>query len=235
LRYSRWRRLPIGLFRSGERKPIGGDEELQPLSIYVPGRVLDQAEALANAFRSPSIQAFCERLLPEALNMVQAQVRLASSEQTRAVLEAIDALDHGLLARLMPAGAIEESRGPFEAEEVEEPLPEIRVTIGGAEDLSPSPFEARVTRVEARADRSLLEELVAEGRAGRVEAGDVDRLLLLIGRLEEAWQESLTIDRQAALALGRMKAVIARAPHSGALVELDQAIDRLLDGGDDES
>jgi hypothetical protein len=232
LRYSRWRRLPAGLFRSGERKPIGGDEELQPLSIYVPGRVLDQAESLANVFRSPSIQAFCERLLPEALSMVQAQVRLASSEQTRAVLEAIDALDHGLLARLMPAGAIE---GPVEAEEVEEPMPEIRVTIGVDPPESPSRYEARVTWAQAQADQSLLDELVAEGQAGRVEAGDVDRLLTLMGRLEEAWQDSLTIDRQAALALARIKAAVARSPRTGEVDQLDHAIDRLLDGGNDEA
>lgn len=61
-RYSRWRRLP-GLYRLGEDK--GPDPNLEPqrLTLYLPGTILDGAEAQAKKAGIETIQEYCTDLL----------------------------------------------------------------------------------------------------------------------------------------------------------------------------
>ena len=45
-RFSRWRRLP-GVFRTGDHRPTDSGTDLDRIILYVPARILDLAEALA--------------------------------------------------------------------------------------------------------------------------------------------------------------------------------------------
>lgn len=92
LRFSRWRRLPQGLHRSGERRGPGPNDDLARLSVYLPGHVLDQAQELATHAGVESVQTYCERLLLEAIAVAAAKQRLAGSEAARNVLASIEAL-----------------------------------------------------------------------------------------------------------------------------------------------
>ena len=52
-RFSRWRRLP-GVFRTGDHRPKDSGTDLDRLILYVPARILDLAEALAEKAGVPT-------------------------------------------------------------------------------------------------------------------------------------------------------------------------------------
>ncbi len=67
-RHSRWSRLPA-TFRSGEKHIAGPDTELQRLTLYLPGAILDRAEVQAQQAGVGSLQAYCELILRAAIEM----------------------------------------------------------------------------------------------------------------------------------------------------------------------
>jgi hypothetical protein len=84
--YSRWRRLPP-VFRSGEHKLPGPGEEPQRIILYLPGAVLDQAEALAGKAGAPTIQEYCAGLLGRAIEIERVKDHMAEVEAKRGPLE----------------------------------------------------------------------------------------------------------------------------------------------------
>jgi hypothetical protein len=87
-RFSRWRRLP-GIFRTGERRPIDSGTELDRLILYVPARILDLAEELAERAGAPTIQDYCALLLMRALENERVQQKVADFEARRGPLEGL--------------------------------------------------------------------------------------------------------------------------------------------------
>jgi hypothetical protein len=87
-RFSRWRRLPP-VFRSGEHRPIGTGNELDRIILYLPTRVLDLAEALAEKAGIPAIQDYCERLLTQAIEAEQVRQKVNAFEARRGPLEGL--------------------------------------------------------------------------------------------------------------------------------------------------
>jgi hypothetical protein len=116
-RFSRWRRLPP-VFRSGEHRPIGSGNELDRIILYLPSRLLDLAEALAEKAGVAAVQDYCSRLLARALEAEQVQQKVAQVEARRGPLEGLNEIaeDADYLAewqaqsdvkpRPAPAGAI---------------------------------------------------------------------------------------------------------------------------------
>lgn len=84
--YSRWRRLPP-VFRSGEHKLPGPNEEPQRIIIYLPGDVLDQAEVLAGKAGVPTIQEYCAGLLGRAIEVERVKAHMVEVEVKRGPLE----------------------------------------------------------------------------------------------------------------------------------------------------
>jgi len=84
--YSRWRRLPP-VFRSGEHKLPGPNEEPQRIIIYLPGAVLDQAEVLAGKAGVPTIQEYCAGLLGRAIEVERVKAHMVQVEAKRGPLE----------------------------------------------------------------------------------------------------------------------------------------------------
>jgi hypothetical protein len=90
-RFSRWRRLPP-VFRSGEHRPIGSGNELDRIILYLPSRLLDLAEVLAEKAGVPAVQDYCARLLARALEAEQVQQKVARVEARRGPLEGLNAI-----------------------------------------------------------------------------------------------------------------------------------------------
>ena len=78
-RFSRWRRLP-GVFRTGEHRPADSGTELDRIILYVPARILDLAEALAEKAGVPTVQDYCALLLMQALEKERVQQKVADFE-----------------------------------------------------------------------------------------------------------------------------------------------------------
>ena len=83
-RFSRWRRLP-GVFRTGDHRPDASGTELDRIILYVPARILDLAEALAEKAGVASIQDYCGLLLMQAIENERVRQKIAGFEsQARA-------------------------------------------------------------------------------------------------------------------------------------------------------
>lgn len=88
-RYSRWRRLP-GVFRSGEKRPDAQDDALDRIILYLPAKLLDLAESLAEKTGEPSVQQYCESLLKRALDQERVNQKVADVESKRGRLTGLD-------------------------------------------------------------------------------------------------------------------------------------------------
>lgn len=84
--YSRWRRLPP-VFRSGEHKLPGPENEPQRIILYLPGSILDQAESLAEKHGIPTVQEYCSGLLAKAIETERVSHHVAEVEAKRGPLE----------------------------------------------------------------------------------------------------------------------------------------------------
>lgn len=87
-RFSRWRRLPP-VFRSGEHRLPGYEDEFQRLTVYLPGSLLDLAQELATIADVPTIQEYCTRLLVYALENERVSRQVADVEAQRGPLEGL--------------------------------------------------------------------------------------------------------------------------------------------------
>jgi hypothetical protein len=65
-KYSRYGRLP-GVHWITEKRIPGPEADLERLTLYLPGGVIDQAMVLTRRARAQSLQAFCEGLLQAAI------------------------------------------------------------------------------------------------------------------------------------------------------------------------
>ncbi len=87
-RFSRWRRLPP-VFRTGEHRPIGSGNEQDRIILYLPSRILDLAESLAEKAGISTVQDYCSRLLTRVLEAEQIQQKVAGFEARRGPLEGL--------------------------------------------------------------------------------------------------------------------------------------------------
>jgi hypothetical protein len=86
--YSRWNRLPP-VYRSGEHKIPGPDEEPQRIILYLKGAVLDLAEALAEKVGFATVQEYCADLLGKAIEVERVRHHVADFEAKRGRLEGL--------------------------------------------------------------------------------------------------------------------------------------------------
>ncbi len=162
-RYSRWRRLPP-VFRSGEHKLPGYEDETQRLTLYLPGSLLDLADELAELSQIPNLQEYCARLLALALENERVGRQVADVEARRGPLEGLQAIaqDPGYLTEWhnqigsrehSPAGTQDDATRPamtvpvafYQPEDAEIPPPQ---TASGR--ASAEPKKRLTVRVEMR-------------------------------------------------------------------------------------
>jgi len=157
-RDSRWRRLPP-VFRSGEHRVPGYEDEAQRLTLYLPGGLLDLAEDLAELAEVPTIQEYCARLLALALENERARWRVADAEARRGPLEGLRAIakDPGYLAEWRPHdGPPRDKEGEADGPPLTVPIA-LEPTFLEPEDIEPAkestptePPERLTVRVETR-------------------------------------------------------------------------------------
>ena len=87
-RFSRWRRLP-GVFRTGDHRPDASGTDLDRIILYVPARILNVAEALAEKAGVTSIQDYCGLLLMQAIENERVRQKVAGFELRRGPLEGL--------------------------------------------------------------------------------------------------------------------------------------------------
>jgi hypothetical protein len=87
-RFSRWRRLP-GVFRTGENRPTDSGNDLDRIILYVPARILDLAEVLADKAGVPTVQDYCALLLMQALESERVKRKVSDFEARRGPLEGL--------------------------------------------------------------------------------------------------------------------------------------------------
>jgi hypothetical protein len=77
------------VFRTGEHRPLDKGTELDRIILYVPSRILDLAEALAEKAGAGSVQDYCALLLMQSLENERVQKRVAEFEARRGPLEGL--------------------------------------------------------------------------------------------------------------------------------------------------
>ena len=87
-RFSRWRRLP-GVFRTGENRAVDSGTDLDRLILYVPARILDLAEVLADKAGAPTVQDYCALLLMQALENERVKRKVSDFEARRGPLKGL--------------------------------------------------------------------------------------------------------------------------------------------------
>ncbi|MFO0891195.1 MAG: hypothetical protein U0790_18880 [Isosphaeraceae bacterium] len=83
--YSRWNRLPP-VYRAGEHKIPGPEDEPQRIILYLKGALLDLAEKLAERAGVPTVQEYCAGLLAQAIEVERVKHHVADLEATRGEL-----------------------------------------------------------------------------------------------------------------------------------------------------
>lgn len=140
IRNSRWRRLP-GAHRILEKKLPDHRTELQRLTLYLPGAVLDQAEQLAIREGASSVQDYCEGLLRRVIEAEAARSRVERVEAAQGSLESFDELtsDPEYLVEWSARSAASE---PLRLEGKVTPKPETEI-VTGADWMSESDQDPR--------------------------------------------------------------------------------------------
>jgi hypothetical protein len=139
-RFSRWRRLPP-VFRSGdpEHKLPGFEDELQRLTVYLPGNLLDLAEELAEQAGVATIQEYCTRLLAHALENERVGRQVADVEAQRGTLQGLKeiAQDPHYLAEWRSQLEAREPKPPDGRPEAEvDAVPSLTVPVAFLEDYA---------------------------------------------------------------------------------------------------
>ncbi len=88
-KYSRWRRLPAGLSRTSRRQFPDDHDEPRPLTLTLPGSLLDEAEEQASRAGAATVQDYCARLLRRVLEEQRVREQIAEVETRRGALEGL--------------------------------------------------------------------------------------------------------------------------------------------------
>jgi hypothetical protein len=166
-RFSRWRRLP-GVFRTGDHRPDSSGTELDRIILYVPARILDLAEALAEKAGVTNVQDYCALLLMRAIENERVRQKIAGFESRRGPLEGLKEIadDPDYLAewqkrsdeKAEPPAASESSGAPIfiqnaPAVEVYYPEPETVAHSAPAAPADPGPADFELDRERLQPDR----------------------------------------------------------------------------------
>ncbi len=204
LKNSRWRRLP-GLYRITERKMPGPEADLQRLTLYLPGGLLDRAEALAKKAGISSVQMYCEGLLQAAIENEDARGKLEELKERRGPLEGLDAIanDPDYLAEwtasVGTASRTADTAEPFSPDETNMQTATPTDHLAGFSHAAES-----VLRHAGRLGMDAEGFLPALRRGERVGPDSARELLQSLVDLERECQDAVSIDRRLAFALHRL-------------------------------
>ncbi len=255
-RFSRWRRLP-GLYRSGEEKMPDPNEEQHRISLYVPWRVVDLAEAQAARLGYPNVQDYCTVLVLKAVDAERVREQVAGVEARRGPMLGLQEIaeDPEYLAELSSshnANAARPIAPSFHEPDLSQP---------GAGLFTDG--EPHITHEEPRVLPSAVSPaaLVVLRHAGQLGAADpsaflpclrrgepvppteVAELAQALNQLEQEFQGATTMDRRLTFALHRLayeSQILHTDAYPGAfdvwtidmLRAVQEVVERILSGQD---
>ena len=233
--YSRFARLP-GLYRIGERKLPDPHEEPQALTVYLPGRLLDAAEALAARHGAASIQDYCEGLLRMAIEGEAEAAKAEAVHVTRGTLESLDDLASD------PEYLAEWSARARDAQADRQEAKNVATDPGHAAGDGTSFARAAIFRHAGIGDDDPSAFLPTLRRGGQVAAEVADELLASLRDLEQRLRGAERLDRRLAYVLHRLafegQILLTDAPAEADPDSVDrvrlvqEAVDRVLSGED---
>jgi len=244
-KYSRWRRLP-GAHWINDQKLPDHRSELQRLTLYVPGSVLDRAELLAARAGSATVQDYCADVLQRAIADEAAQQRLEETEARRGPLVGLDAIANDLayLSEWSASStAIAAGRNHLEPEP--DSSPEVMAIEDRSErDPGPVPAEhdgaAEIVFRHAALGAEDPSGLLPSLRRGEPVGPEAAReLLQALIDLERAHRDADRLDRRLAYAFEGQVLLTDAWPGAGSdpatvdvLRLVQEAVDRVLSGLD---
>ena len=223
-KFSRWRRNP-GTYRFGEQAPPDPDEELQRVTLYIPGSYFDQAESQALRYGFPSSQEYCTDLVMKAIQAEKIKERVAEVETKLGPFEGLHEIadDPEYLADLRDAAnprvhGIEREQtfpdpndhGIVWAEEA--PRPTIEVALGSVQGLASA--DQPITSLSASARIVLRHAAQAEydpsaflptlRRGEPFPPSELAELAQALHALEKEYRSTRVMDRRLAFSLHRL-------------------------------
>ncbi len=252
---SLWRR-PYTSFRLGEDKAPNPDLDEQRLTLYLPSGLLDWAESHAMRHRETSLQAFCARLLQEAIETERAKVQLSDAEARRGAFEGLAEIsdDPEYLAEWsasihgQPPGPtirtnrkVEVTLTPSDEDEIEfPPIRGLPIPMGES-ILSNAAMCVLKHGATGADDGSAVLPCLRRGES--VQPAAAQELMMALNQLEAEYKGLAGIDRRVAYALHRL-AFEGQVLHTDAwpgsfdaatvdfLRYVQEAVDRVLSGED---
>lgn len=257
LRNSRWRRLP-SVYRIGDRKAPDLNQEPARLTLYLPGGLLDRAEAMAMRAGAGDLQHYCERLLTKALEAEQEREHMEEVEARHGPLKGLDAIanDPGYLAEWTASSSPRIRVSPREETVVEasyrEPgdppnqdwKPPLEALEAGPSRVEPSAAALVVLRHAAVFGEDSSGFLACLRRGETIDPDLARELLQALIDLEAELQDTARLDRRLAYALHRLAfegQVLLTDAWPGAASDtatvdvlrmVQEAVDRVLSGED---
>jgi len=192
-KYSRYGRLP-GVHWITERRIPGPEADLERLTLYLPGGVIDRAMVLAKRARAQSLQAFCEELLRAAIEGDLPEAP-CDDETTRPPLPGFEAITNDLDYLAEWTASVQPPPSP---------QPPALPSPQAAAENGRSAAENAVLR-HAALEGDDPSALVATLRRGEAVHPDSARdLLQALVDLEAQYQDAARLDRKIAYALHRL-------------------------------
>lgn len=183
-----------GLYRTGDAKPPDPHEEPLPLTVYLPGRLLDMAEALAMRHGVATTQEYCERLLTRAIKHDDETARAETVQIT-----------HGTMRSLDDLASDTESLVEWAASSKPDPA-QTRSNSHVSLEMNDSMTFTRgvILRHAGLADPDAPGVLPTLRRGDVLCAEEVDELVAALADLETSLEGATTLDRRLAYALHRL-------------------------------
>lgn len=250
-----WRR-PYTSFRLGEDKAPNPDLDEQRLTLYLPSGLLDWAETQAVRQHFGTIQAFCAKLLQDALEAERAKVQLAEAEARRGAFEGLaeisddpeylaewNASVHPPAPGVRVSRKIEVSLTPSGDDSDEIEFPPVRGLPVPMSDSILSPPAMSVLKHASPGSGAHDSILACLRRGDSVSPSAANELLNALAQLEAEYRGQPVIDRRLAYALHRL-AFEGQILHTDAypgsydaatvdfLRSVQEAVDRVLSGED---
>lgn len=246
-KFSRWRRLP-GVYRFGEHKWPDPNQELQRISLYIPGTVLDRAEAQAGNHGFENVQDYCTELLLSAIEDERVRGVVADVEAKRGPFEGLHEIadDPEYLVELSAAQGSRDGITFIEPAPRELALPEPVSARSSDPVLAAgeiSPAAQVVLRHAARAGDDLLGFLACLRRGEPVPPAELAELAQALHSLEVELRAAAVMDRRLIFSLHRL-AFESQILHTDAwpgvfdhwtvdmLHAVQESVERILSGED---
>ena len=251
-----------GLYRFGDRKPPDPGLEPQRITLYLPDRLLDQAEAQARRHGAETLQEYCEELLARAISVEHDREVVEEAEARRGHLEGLDAIanDPEYLAEweaALPRTRTDRPSPPEESPALTAPAPGPDDTPESAPESRPAPparespeVPESIPAVEVVLRHAAIREddpsafLPTLRRGEPIDSTTARELLAALAELEAAYRPASRLDRLVAYALHRLAfegQVLLTDAWPGAPVDeatvdvlrvVQEAVDRVLSGQD---